>query len=351
LGETPLLFWALLGLQVVYLARAKLKTARGLAEQLLSLAQREQDPTLLMVAYRSLGSTLFHLGEFSTAQAHLAQSLTLYDAQRHHSHVFLYGIEPGVFGLSCAAIALWFLGYPEQAQQRSHDALTLAYELSHPYSLGYALSNSATVHELRREVRPVQEQRALITLATEQGFPVYLAQERMRQGWALAVQGQIEEGISQIRQGLDAWRAMGQELWRPFWVSLLVEAYGKGEQVEEGLTVLAEALAAVNRSEQRMYEAELWRLRGELTLQASAQSTESSVQEAEGYFLTAIAIARQQQAKSWELRAATSLARLWQQQDKQEDAWQLLAEIYGWFTEGLDTKDLQEAKTLLEGLT
>jgi predicted ATPase len=130
-----------------------------------------------------------------------------------------------------------------------------------------------------------------------------LALERIRQGWALAVQGQIEEGISQIRQGLDARRAMGTEMWRPSLVSLLVEAYGKGEQVEEGLTVLAEALAAVNRSEERMYEAELWRLRGELTLQASAQSTESSAQEAEGYFLQAIAIARQQQAKSWELRA------------------------------------------------
>ena len=199
-------------------------------------------------------------------------------------------------------------------------------------------------------MRPVQEQRALITLATEQGFPVYLAQERVRQGWALAVQGQIKEGISQIRQGLDAWRAMGMELWRPRWLALLVEAYGKGGQVEEGLTVLAEALAAVNRSEERMYEAELWRLRGELTLQASAQSTESSAQEAEGYFRKALAIARQQQAKSWELRASTRLARLWQQQDKREDARQLLAEIYGWFTEGFDTKDLQEAKALIEKL-
>ena len=174
--------------------------------------------------------------------------------------------------------------------------------------------------------------------------------ERIRQGWALAVQGQIEEGISQIRQGLDALRATGTEVWRPRWLALLVEAYGKGEQVEEGLTVLAEALAAVNRSEERMYEAELWRLRGELTLQASAQSTESRAQEAEGYFLKAIDIARQQQAKSWELRASTSLARLWQQQDKREDARQLLAEIYGWFTEGFDTKDLQEAKALLEEL-
>ena len=263
-----------------------------------------------------------------------------------------------------------FLGYPDQAQQRSHDALTLAYELSHPYSLGFALSGSATVHQLRREVRPVQEQRALIALATEQGFPLYLVLERIRRGWALAAQGQIEEGISQIRQGLDAWRAMGTEVWRPSFLALLAEAYGKGEQVEEGLTVLAEALAAVNRSEERMYEAELWRLRGELTLQQANQKSKGKSQkskvetspqpltprpqaeeEAEGYFLKAIDIARKQQAKSLELRAVMSLARLWQQQGKKTEAHNLLSEVYNWFTEGFDTKDLQEAQALLEELS
>ncbi|NOT55997.1 MAG: AAA family ATPase, partial [Deltaproteobacteria bacterium] len=267
LGETPRLFWALRGLQVVYLVRAELKTARELAEQLLSLAQNVHNLVFLVQAHNILGMTLLHLGEFASAREHLEQGIAFYNPQQHDSHVLHTGLDLGVVCLTYAARALWFLGYPDQAQQRSHDALTLAYELSHPYSLGYALTGSATGHQLRREVRPVQEQRALIVLATEQGFPVYLAQERMRQGWALAVQGQIEEGISQIRQGLDAWRDMGTEVWRPFWVSLLVEAYGKGEQVEEGLTVLAEALAAGNRSEERMYEAELWRLRGELTLQ------------------------------------------------------------------------------------
>ena len=349
LGETPRLFWALTGLQLVYGARAELKPARELAEQCLSLAQNNHNPASLVQAHHRLGQILFFLGEFAQARGHLEEGIALYDPEQFRS--LRHASDPKVTCLSFAAIALWFLGYPDQAQQRSHDALTLAYELSHPYSLGFALTASAIVHHLRREVRPVQEQRALIALATEQGFPLYLAQERIRRGWALAVQGQIEEGISQIRQGLDALRATGLEVWRPFWASLLVEAYGKGEQVEEGLTVLAEALATVNRSEERMYEAELWRLRGELTLQASAQSTESSAHEAEGYFLTAIAIARHQQAKSWELRASTSLARLWQQQDKREDARQLLAEIYGWFTEGFDTMDLQEAKTMLEALT
>jgi predicted ATPase len=349
LGETPRLFWALLGLWLVYLARAELKPARELAEQLLSLAQNNHNPASLVQAHNTLGWTLFFLGEFAQAREHLEEGIALYNLEQHRPYGTMQ--DSKVTGLSSAAFALWFLGYPDQAQQRSHDALTWAYELSHPYSLGFALSGSDRVHQLRREVRPVQEQSALITLATEQGFPYLLAEERIRQGWALAMQGQIEGGISQIRQGLDALRATGTELWRPFWVSLLVEAYGKGGQVEEGLTVLAEALAAVNRSEERMYEAELWRLRGELTLHASAQRTESSAQEAEGYFLKAIDIARQQQAKSWELRASTSLARLWQQQGKKEEAQQRLAEIYGWFIEGFDTKDLQEAKALLEELT
>jgi predicted ATPase len=365
LGETPLLFWALLGLQMFYLVRAELKTARELAEQLLSLAQNTHNPVFLVLAHNVLGNTLFFLGEFALAREHLEEGIALYDLQKDNLLVSGYSQNPKVACLSVAAFALWFLGYPDRAQQRNHDALTLAYELSHPYSLSFALSFSAGFHQLRREVRPVQEQRALMTLATEQGFPLYLVLERIRRGWALAAQGQIEEGISQIRQGMDAWRAMGTEVWRQFHVSLLVEAYGKGEQVDEGLTVLAEALAAVNRSEERMYEAELWRLAGELSLRMGERETGRTGEEEkiahspihpfahsspEECFLKAIDIARQQQAKSWELRASTSLARLWQQQDKREDARQLLAEIYGWFTEGFDTKDLQEAKALLEEL-
>jgi len=377
LGETPRLFWALLGLQVVYLVRAELKTARDLAEQCLSLAQNNHNPVFLVQAHMVLGQTLLHLGEFAQAREHLEAGVALYDLQQHRPYGYGNPEDPNVVCLLYSAVPLWFLGYPDQAQQRSHDALTLAYERSHPYSLGYALSGSAGVHQLRREVRPVQERtEAMMALATEQGFPVYLALGSIRQGWALAVQGQIEEGISQIRQGLDAWRAMGTEVWRPCWVSLLVEAYGKGEQVEEGLTVLAEALAAVDRSEERMYEAELWRLKGTLTLQSKTSlgpvsdqsqasqnksedtntqpltpSTQVEVeQEAEGYFLKAIEIARKQQAKSWELRASTSLARLWQQQGKHHEARAMLSEVYNWFTEGFDTKDLQEAKALLSEL-
>jgi predicted ATPase len=174
-------------------------------------------------------------------------------------------------------------------------------------------------------------------------------------GWALAEQGQGKEGISQIRQGLIDYQATGAELFRPHHLALLAEAYQKNGQVEEGLATLAEALAFVDRTGERFYEAELYRIKGELTLaQSSVTDPRLLVPdpqgEAEACFLKAIEIAQKQQAKSLELRAATSLARLWQQQSKQKEAHQLLSTIYGWFTEGFDTKDLQEAKALLEEL-
>ena len=370
-GETRQLFPVLFGLRTFHQVRGEFLTARELGEQLLGLAQREQDPALLMEAYRALGSTLFHLGEFGAAQAHLEQGLTLYDAQRHHSHVFLYGgIEPGVFGLSYAALVLWHLGYPDQALQKSEAARTLAQELSHPFSLAAARVYAAMSHQLRRERALTQEwAEAGITLAREHGFPVWLGQGTVLQGWALAEQGQSEEGITQIRQGLATRQAVGAGIFQSYYLALLAEAYGKAGQAEEGLAALAEALTVVDKSGERFYEAELYRLKGQLTLETSLEESRTSPKqssqvsshkpqvpntqwqaEAEACFQKAIEIAQRQQAKSLELRAAMSLARLWQQQDKREEARQLLADIYGWFTEGFDTPDLQEAKTLLEEL-
>jgi predicted ATPase len=318
-------------------------------------------------AYWALGHTLLHLGEFGAAQAHLEQSLTLYDAQRHHSPVFLYGIESEVFGLSFAALVLWHLGYPDQALQKSEAACTLAQERSHPFSFSLALTRvlTAMTHQLRRD-RPLTQEwaEAGITLAREHGFPVVLGQGTVLQGWAIAEQGQSEEGITQIRQGLATRQAVGAGIWQSYYLVLLAEAYGKAGQAEDGLTALAEALTVVDNTGERFYEAELYRLKGELTLQQFQgssstfqvpESPKSEVRgpksEAEECFLKAIKIARRQQAKSLELRAVMSLSRLWQSQGKREEARQLLAEIYRWFTEGFDTKDLQEAEALLEELS
>jgi predicted ATPase len=259
-------------------------------------------------------------------------------------------------GMTCRIFAgwvLWFLGYPDQALKRSYEAITLAQELSHPYSLSFALYFTAELHQFRREWRLAQERaEAAMALAAEQRFPLGLSQAVSVRGWALVEQGQGEEGIAQIRQSFAAWRATGAELRRTYFLTLLAEAYGTVGQVAEGLRIVTEALAVVDEAGERLWEAELYRLKGQLTLRSSISHLSSQVEEeAEACFLKAIEIARRQQAKSLELRGVMSLSRLWQQQGKKDEARPLLADIYHWFTEGFDTKDLQEAKALLNELT
>ncbi|MBI3800081.1 MAG: AAA family ATPase [Deltaproteobacteria bacterium] len=366
-GETPQLFPVLWGLWVFHDVRAKFQKSHELGEQLLTLAQSVQDPALLLEAHVALAYTLHFLGEFIPAREHSEQGVALYDLQQHRALTFLYGgVDPGMASYALTAQALWSLGYPAQALKRSHEAIILARELSHPHSLAFALGLGARVHQFCRERQAAQEQtEAAMTLSTEQGLPFWLAWGTIVRGWALAEQGQEQEGIAQIRQGLAAYRATGAEGWRSYFLVLLAEAYEKVGQTEEGLAVLVEALAAVDNSGERMCEAELYRLKGQLTLkQSGVRSPASEVPNtqhptpstqaqaaAEACFLKAIEIARQQQAKSWELRASTSLARLWQSQAKIREAHEMLSEIYHWFTEGFDTKDLQEAKVLLAALS
>src|SRR3990170_4139523 len=245
IGETPQLFPVLWGLWNFYLGRAECKTARELAEHLLTLAQSVQDPALLLEAHDALGQTLYSLGEFAPARAHMEQGITLYDPQRHGSLAFLYGEEDS--GVACqgfVAMTLWILGYPDQALGRIQTALTLAQKLSNSHSLAFALFFAAWLHQVRQAWQVAQEwAEAVITLSSEQGFMLWLAGGTILRGWALAEQGQEEEGIAQIRQGLAAWRATWQEWTRPYFLALLAETYGKVGQVEEGLAVLDEALA------------------------------------------------------------------------------------------------------------
>jgi TOMM system kinase/cyclase fusion protein len=355
-GETPQLFPVLRGLWRFYCTRAEYHTAWDLAEQLLPLAQRLQEPALLLEAHQAHGLTLFYFGELAQARAHLEQSTALYDPQQHRSHAFRYGYDPGTACQAYTALALWLLGYPDQALTRSHDALTLAQELTHPFSLSYALHFAAVLHEFRREGQTVQERaEATVSLSIEQGFPLWVAGGMILRSWVRAawcpapVSGQAGGEIAQIRQGLDAWRTTGAEVFRPHYLALLAEAYGKAEQAEQGLTALAEALTLMERTGERWWEAEMHRLKGELLL-AQVGRERLSVEDVETCFQQALAVACRQQAKSLELRAAMSLARLWHRQGKCAAAYQLLAAIYGWFTEGFDTADLQEAKALLEEL-
>jgi predicted ATPase len=346
-GDTPELFAVLWGLWYFYFARAELQTARELGAQCLLLAQRLQAQDFLLQAHRVLGMTLFWRGELVAAREHLEQGITRYDPQQHRSLAFRYGTDPAV-GCQCfAALALWCLGYPAQALEKTREALALAWELSHPLSLVYALTFAARLHQDRREGHVTQERaEAAMRLSTEQGFPEWVAVGSILRGWALSRQGWTEEGIAQMCQGLVDYRTLGGELWRAYGLSLLAEAYGKAGQAAEGLRVLAEGLVAAHHSGQRLYEAELYRLNGELLLQQAIPDA----QAAEACFRQASEIARQQPAKSLELRVSMSLARLWQQQGKQTEAYELLAPLYGWFTEGFDTADLQEAKALLDKL-
>jgi class 3 adenylate cyclase/predicted ATPase len=346
-GETPQLFSTLLGLWRFYNARGQLQTAHELEEQLLSMAESLQDPVLLLRAYHTVGEGLLHRGEFTQARAHAEQGIALYDPQQHRSYLFSYGNDSGVACRCCAALALWVLGYPDQALERSGAALTLAQELAHPFSLTFALYEAALLHQFRRETPLTLElAEKAMRVSTEQGFASWLAPGTIVRGWALAQRGQGEEGIAQMRQGLAAYLAMGAELGRPRQLAMLAEAYGRVGQTAEGLAVLAEALTAVHKTGEQFYEAELDRLKGELLLQQPAGSGD----EAETCFRQALDVAHRQQAKSWELRAAMSLSRLWRQQGRRDEARELLAPVYGWFTEGFDTADLQEAQALLEAL-
>jgi DNA-binding winged helix-turn-helix (wHTH) protein/tetratricopeptide (TPR) repeat protein len=377
LGETLQLVSVLDRLAIFYTNRQELQTTRELAEQMMRLAQSVQDRSLLSLAHARLGYISYWLGELIAARSHFEQGIALYDFQKDPRPT-VNTVHHGVECLSYTSWTLWALGYPEQALKRNYEAMALAGELAFPFALTAALGCAALFHLLRREGSPARERaEAVITLSTEQGFASWLAIGTMVRGWALVERGQVTEGIAQMRES------------RMFFLApyVLAEACGKVGQVEEGLTVLAKAMAVVDKTGMRVNHAELYRLKGELTLQQSrehragrgeqrAESTEqgarskrrlensSSLQapslkpqapsgvqrEAEECYLKAIDIARKQQAKSRELRATTSLARLWQHQGKQHEAHRMLSEIYTWFTEGFDTKDLQEAKALLAAL-
>jgi class 3 adenylate cyclase/predicted ATPase len=342
------LFPVVRGLWNRYLMRAEHQQARELGEQLLSLAHGLHDSASLVEAHRVLGTVLWNRGELPLAHEHLERGIALYEPHQHRALAFRYGADPGVVCRFYAAVVLWSLGYPQQARRKMEEALTLAQELSHPHSLAFVLVFAAILHRLCGEAQAAYARADAATLlAAEQGIAQWFAGGTILRGWAVAVQGQAAEGIAQIHQGLVAWRAAWAEVLRPSWLALLAEAYAAGDDPAGGLHGLAEALVLLEATGERWYEAELYRLRGELVLQHAI----AEPGEAEACFQQALTIARRQQAKSWELRAEISLARLWQRQGKRAAAHALLAPVYGWFTEGFDTTDLQEAKALLEELS
>jgi adenylate cyclase len=344
LGETPHWLSVLCGLCFYYNTKAQYKEAMALGDELLTLAKRLGDPAVV-VAHRMAGNPRFFLGALGRAREHYEHAVSLYDPARHRPLAWRYAAEPGMNANILLAWTLWLLGYPDQGLERVREARRLASETPHANTRAYFFSYAGIQHACRREGAIVQElAESLIPLAEEQGFVMWLGYGRILRGWAMAERGQGHEAIKEIRRGLASVRSSGGELNQPFFLCLLAEVCVRAERTAEGLEALAEAGTLIEKNEERYWEAELHRLRGELLLKDGA------VSGAEVSFHRAIEVSIHQEARSLELRAVMSVARLWRSQGRQGEARNRLAEIYGWFTEGFGTADLVEARALLEGL-
>jgi predicted ATPase/class 3 adenylate cyclase len=348
LDDSLHLFPAIFGLWHFYYGQAEFYRARDLGNELLSFAERCADPSLLVAAHQALGQSLYNLGKFAAARKHLEQAQQGLKIKLNRSPHLRYGVAPEVQRMASLAQLLLCLGYPDQALQRSREAIGSARELRHPHSLACSMYFAIRLHLLRGETREADQLAdAAFALSTKHGFTLWTALIVFMQGWSLYQQGRATEGIVRMRTGQDDARATGHKASRTMYYALLGEAYGHIAQPEEAWRMLAKAMSSIEEGGQRYYEAEAYRLKGELHL----QEADPDLEQAEACLQRALEIARRQQAKSWELRAATSLARLWAEQGERRKAHDLLAPVYGWFTEGFDTADLRNARALLDEMS
>jgi tetratricopeptide (TPR) repeat protein len=356
LGKTPQHFGTLWFSSNYRMMRGDHPGALELAHQYRDLAEGLGDEGLIVVAYYGLTSLSFFLGEFAASVAYGDRVRNLYDPVRHHIMTYLVvGHDPAAQALEAAGQALWMLGYPDQARQRVGEAVALAEGLAHPHTTASAYAVDGVVASLCRDW-PIMRERAerALDISQEHGNPVMEAFSRCEWGVALARHGKVEQGIAQLQRGLSAWQATDMLGYGSQLCAWLVEAYLLGGRTRDGLKTVDETLDFVAKSQECMWEAELHRLKGELLLVKLEDEGEDKVAaeaEMEREYWLALKIARRQNAKSWELRATMSLARLWQRQGKQKQAHGVLAEITGWFTEGFDTGDLMEASALLDELS
>lgn len=342
------LFFVLLGLWQLYVARQEFGPASDTAERLLSLARSLHSADFAVEAHVARMVTLYPQGSFREALIEAEHAIAIVEPDEQRNHIQSFGYDGRMVALVGAAWGLWALGYPEQASDRMQEALVRARELAHPYSQCMVSMYSAWLNVFCRKPSAAREDaEASITLAVEHGFPWPHAFAKPMHGWALAEEGLTDQGIREIREGLAALEHMGHSLWRPHQQGLLAAACARAGRVDEALSVIEQALATADRTGELEFAAELHRRRGALMLQRAAPGGASC---AEQCFVRAIEIARRQEAKSWELRATTSLARLWCGQGRGREARDMLAPILGWFTEGFDTPDLKDAGQLLAAL-
>jgi len=345
--ETPEFAPVLLGLWRCYIARSQLRRARELGEALLHLSHLNDDPALAVVAHYALGNSSLLLADLPEARRHFDGGILHYAPEQRRGPVFGSAQDPGVACRSYSALCLWLMGLPDQALTRGKDALTLAQQLKHPFSVAFAQCCFAFVSQFRRDVRNVREQAdAAVALATEHGFTAWAALATSFRGWAFAMEGSSEKGLVELQQGIADMRAFGAGIWLPFRCTMLAEVFDLLGDTKASLQSLAEAQNLMDQTEERWWEPEIYRLRGTLLLRHSI----AAPAEGETWLRRAVDVASRQAARSLELRAATSLARLWHDQGKHDEARDLLEPVYNWFTEGFDAPDLKVARAMLEEL-
>lgn len=358
-------FPVLFGLWLSHLVRGRLLSARELGEACVAIAKQSENPAFEVEAHRALGATLYYLSEFNRALAHLEAGIARYQPQHHPVPAFLhYAAEPGMTLLAYSSPLLWCIGYPNQAEERIHRAVSIGKDTNHPFSEAVSLHFKTVLYQYRGDAQEVNTSATqMLQICQEHGFSAWEAAATVLKGWACAAQHCPEEGIAMIREGINGWKETRGELLMPLFLGLLGQAYQRAGQYNLAAQTLDTASHVITRTGERIYAAELARQKGEVCLMLAEETvggglpnpydeenTTSTVTQAEAYFQEALAIARQQNAKSWELRAALSLSELWRTQNRGEDAYNLLQPIYAWFSEGLDTDDLVRAKNLLKQL-
>jgi class 3 adenylate cyclase/predicted ATPase len=346
IGEPLELFQTLWGLWLYTVGgKARFNEGRRIAEELLDLAERLGDPALLLEARHALSPTTLWVGEPAAALQYAEQGMALYDQEQHRSLAFLYGgHDPGVCCHMHSALALWMLGYPRAALDRGRIGVTLARDLAHPMSIANALPFLGAVQQLRGDVEEIHELAdSMMELSAAHGLPQWLAFGRILAGWIQVEQG---HGVSQLQSAVDDYRSKGSDFWQPYVLMLLATAFLKHGAIEDGFRTVRDGLNGADQTGSQIWNAEFHRLRGELLLARDP----AGASQAEAAFHEALVIARGQSAKSWELRTALSLSRLWRRHGRREEAGRLLRGIRDWFTEGFEAADLREAKMLLDEL-
>ena len=346
-SEDPLLLFSVLyGSWVASFIAFNGDVMRELATRFLELAKKQGATVPIMIGHRLMGTTLTATGDIAKARAHHDQGIALYDPAKHRPLVTRFGQDAGVTGLSFRSLTLWFLGYPEAALADTDHALKIAREIDQAATLMFALAVTNFTRIFCRSCATASARiDELIALADEKGALQRKAEGVTQKGCVLALIGEASDSVQTITSGITAWQSTGATVWVPLYLSYLAKAYAELGQIDDAWRCIGEAIKTIETTKERWYEVEVYRMAGEIALKSPERAT-----KAEAYFGQALVIARAQQAKSWELRAALSMARLLSAQGEPDKATDLLAPVYGWFTEGFDTSDLKEAKALLDTL-